>query len=506
MPLYESEKQPCETSKGEEKKEVKPEDRLVTTHHTIRINGQEFAYTATIGTLVLKQESEGKDEKAGEFEGEKPRAEIFFVAYTRDDAPDPARRPLTFAFNGGPGSSSVWLHMGMLGPRRVLLDPDGNPLPPPGLLVDNEYSLLDRTDLVFIDPVTTGYSRPVVGEKAGQFHGYKKDIEAVGDFIRLYVTRNRRWASPKFLAGESYGTTRAVGLSDYLLQRHGLFLNGLMLVSTALDFSTLRFHPGNELPFILHLPTYAATAWYHHCLQPDLQRSLPDTLRQAEAFASDEYLRALFEGDALDPARKAEIVTRLAAFTGLSEDYIRSTNLRVEIMRFTKELLRAQRRTVGRLDSRFTGMDRDAAGERYEQDPSYIAILGPYTAMLNDYVRRELGFESDLPYEVLTDRVRPWSFAENENSYVMLGETLRKAMSSNPHMLVWVACGYYDLATPYYAARYVFSHLQIEPELFDHITIEDYEAGHMIYIHMPSLQKLRRDLDAFFDKALLLSR
>ena len=474
-----------------------PVDVLSQTAHTIVINGETIAYTATAGRLVLKAE----DEK----EGEKPKASIFFVAYTRDRGPDvdeathAAARPITFSFNGGPGSSSVWLHLGLLGPRRVVLEEDGRPVPPPYRLVDNDYNLLDKSDLVFIDPVTTGFSRAVPGEADKQFHGFKADIESVGDFIRLYVSRNHRWASPRYLIGESYGTTRAAGLSGYLQERHGLYLNGIMLVSVVLNFMTLRFAPGNDLPYLLFLPTYAATAHYHGRLGQDVPGDLPALLAEVEGFAMNEYALALLRGDTLPTEERAAIAARLARYTGLSADYIERTNLRIDIHRFVKELLRDRRRTVGRLDSRYTGIDRDAAGEHHEFDPSYALIQGPYTGLLNDYVRRELRFESDLPYEILSDRVHPWSFDEHQNSYVNVGETLRQAMSMNPHLRVFVANGYYDLATPYLATRYTFDHLELDESLRGNVSMAHYEAGHMMYIHDPSLAQLRDDLAAFLE-------
>jgi carboxypeptidase C (cathepsin A) len=369
--------------------------------------------------------------------------------------------------------------------------------PPPYQLVDNEFSLLDVTDLVFIDPVSTGYSRPVVGEKAKEFHGFKKDIESVGDFIRLYATRYQRWTSPKFLIGESYGTTRAAGLSGYLQERHGMYLNGIMLISSILSFATARFNPGNDLPYILFLPTYAATAWYHKRLAPELQNDLRATLRQVETFALGEYTLALMKGAALTASERASIAQKLARYTGLSADYIERTNLRINIHRFCKELLRDERRTVGRIDSRFKGIDRDAAGELYDYDPSMTNIIGPYTATFNDYVRGDLKFETDLPYEIMTPRVHPWSFDEHENQYVNVAETLRKAMTTNPHLKVTVANGYYDLATPYLATRYTFDHLGIDPTLEKNLSMTYYEAGHMMYIHLPSLAQLKNDLANF---------
>ena len=478
-----------------------PADQIAETRHTIEIDGRKIDYVARTGTMVLKEEVEGEDKASG---GEKPKASIFFVAYTKvqtgvdNEAAQDRSRPLTFSFNGGPGSSSVWLHLGLLGPRRVRVTDDGdNPLPPPYRLEDNPYSLLDVTDLVFIDPVSTGFSRALEGERASQFHNFKKDIEAVGEFIRLYTTRFKRWSSPKFLIGESYGTTRAAGLAGYMQDRHGMNFNGIMLVSTILNFQTARFVPGNDLPYALFLPTYAATAWYHGRLCEELQRDLDATLAEVEAFATNEYTLALMKGDRLSGEDRVRIADALARYTGLSRGYVEQTNLRIKIFRFVKELLRERRRTTGRLDTRFTGIDRDAAGESYEFDPSYAVIQGAYTATLNDYVRAELEFESDLPYEILTDRVRPWRFDEHQNEYLNVGETLREAMSKNPFLRVFVASGYYDLATPYLATQYTFDHLQLDESLRENIMMKYYEAGHMMYIHEKSLAALKKDLASF---------
>jgi len=322
-------------------------------------------------------------------------------------------------------------------------------------------------------------------------------VQSVGDFIRLYATRNKRWSSPKFLAGESYGTTRAAGLSGYLQQRYGMYLNGIILVSTILNFETADFNTGNDLPYILYLPTYTAIAWYHRRLPADLEGDLHKAVEESENFAKGEYSTALMAGDALPNAQHLEIVKKLARLTGLSPDYIERTNMRVEIGRFTKELLRSERRTVGRIDGRFTGIDRDAAGDSPEYDPSIAAIIGPYTAALNDYVRGDLKFDSDLPYEVLTGRVYPWSFKPYENRYVDVGETLRSAMTQNPFLHVFVAKGYYDLATPFFAADYTFDHLGLDPALRNHLSGAYYESGHMVYAHMPSLGKLKQDTAQF---------
>jgi carboxypeptidase C (cathepsin A) len=382
------------------------------------------------------------------------------------------------------------------------MDEKDQPLPPPYRLTDNQQSVLDETDLVFIDPVSTGYSRAVPGEKTAQFHGFKKDIESVGDFIRLYTTRYNRWASPKFLIGESYGTTRAAGLAGYLQDRHGMYLNGIMLVSTILNFQTARFFTGNDLPYVLFLPTYAATAWYHHKLPEELQADLSRTLKEVEAFALGEYNLALMKGAALADEERAEVVEKLARYTGLTPDYIEQTNLRINIHRYVKELLRDQHRTVGRFDSRFTGIDRDAAGEKHEYDPSYVVVQGAYTAMLNDYVRVELKYENDQLYEIISDRVQPWSYEEHQNQYLNVAETLREAMTKNPFLKVFVANGYYDLATPYFATHYTFNHLGIDASLQDNICMGHYEAGHMMYIHGPSLVQLKADLASFIQAAI----
>jgi carboxypeptidase C (cathepsin A) len=397
----------------------------------------------------------------------------------------------------------VWLHMGVLGPRRVDLDEDGNLPAPPYRLTDNEFSILDETDLVFIDPVGTGYSRPVVGEKAKDFHTFKKDIESVGDFIRLYTTRYRRWGSPKFIIGESYGTTRAAGLAGYLQDRLGMYLNGIALVSSVLDFQTLEFLPSNDLPYLLYVPAYAATAWYHKRLAADLQKDLQATLREAEAFAYGEYATALLKGASLGADERATVAAKLSRLTGLSAQWIERANLRIEIMRFTKELMRDRGRTVGRLDSRFTGIDRDGVGATPEYDPGFSGPMGPYTATFNDYVRGELKYEVDLPYEIISIKANEsWKFAEHENKFVEVSETLRAAITVNPHLKVWIASGYFDLATPYFATEYTLDHMGLDPSLRGNITVDEYESGHMMYLHKPSLAKMKRDLAKFVKSAV----
>lgn len=476
-----------------EKKPV-PEEKTSITRHTLVLNGKELTYTVTAGTLLLKEEDEA--------EGEKPKAMIFYVAYELQGDTPVAERPITFSFNGGPGSSSVWMHLGMLGPKRVLLDEEGMPLPPPYQLVPNDFSLLDKTDLVFIDPVSTGFSRPVPGQKAEEFHNVKQDIKSVGDFIQRFTTRNKRWASPKFLIGESYGTTRAAGLSGYLQERHGMYLNGIMLISSIINFLTARFNPGNDLPYALFLPSYTATAWYHKRLSPDLQADLSAALLESEAFAGKDYILALMKGMRLVGEEREQVVRKLARLTGLSETYIEQTDLRIDIHRFCKQLRRDEDLAVGRLDSRYIGKDRDSAGEIYERDPSYSATLGPYTAMLNDYLRSELEFESDLTYEILTSLFKTWKYDNAQNQYVNTGETLREGFLLNPALKVFVANGYFDLATPYFATQYTFDHLGLPAEFMDKIRFAYYQAGHMMYLHLPSLRQLKADLDAFIDEAV----
>jgi carboxypeptidase C (cathepsin A) len=468
------------------------EDRIVTTKHKAAIGGSSIAYTASAGTLVLRDE-EGK-----------AKASMFIVAYVRDGrdgVQDLSKRPITFAYNGGPGSSAVWLHMGAFGPRRVVLDDEGRDLGPPYRLTDNGESILDVTDLVFIDPVITGYSRPAPGEEAKQFHGLREDVESVGQLIHLYATRNGRWSSPKFLSGESYGTTRSAALVHHLQDRYGMYFNGVVLISSILNFQTARFQVGNDLPYPLFLPTYTATAWYHKRLPADLQGDLRKALDEAESFALGEYTLALAQGNDLAPERRREVAQKVARLTGLSPEYVERVNLRPVIHPFTKELLRAERKTVGRLDSRFQGIDRMAEGEEPEFDPSYAAILGPFSGVLNGYVATDLEFKSDLPYEILTARVRPWSYREFENSYVNVAEELRQAMARNPALKVFVGSGYYDLATPYFATEYTFDHLAFDPGFSERVTKAYYECGHMMYIRKADREKLKRDLAAFYRAA-----
>ncbi|HEX3780681.1 MAG TPA: peptidase S10 [Pseudonocardiaceae bacterium] len=476
-------------SNGGSEQPSEPTDDLVSTQHTIRVESGELHYTATTGRIVLRKEVLTD----GAFDGHLAKAEVFLTSYTLDGA-DTASRPVTFAFNGGPGSSSVWLHLGLLGPRRVLAGDVDDPVPPPYGLVDNAETLLAHSDIVFIDPISTGFSRARKGEKPADFHGFTSDIESVGEVIRLWTSRNGRWMSPKFLAGESYGTLRAAGLAAHLHQRYGMYLNGLMLISSVLDMGTIDFYEGNDAPFVFYLPTYAAVAHYHG---RHGDRPLAEVLAEAEEFAERDYPWALARGHRLSAADRAATVTRLAALTGLSEEYVDQVDLRLEHVRFFTELLRDQRKVVGRLDARFSGPERDYGREQFSEDASYSAILGPYSAAFNHYVRAELNYESDLPYEILTGNVQPWSCKEFEGASVTVADRLAGAMRANPHLKVHVAFGYHDGATPYYAAEHVLAHLAIPSELHENISREYYEAGHMMYVHEPSRLRQSADLARF---------
>jgi carboxypeptidase C (cathepsin A) len=466
-----------------------PTDDLVTTAHRLRAGDRDLDYTATAGRIVLRQEVH----EDGVFKGHREKAEVFLTAYVLDGA-DPATRPVVFAFNGGPGSSSVWLHLGLLGPRRVLMGDAGDLRPPPYALADNAETLLAVADLVFIDPVSTGYSRAVREGKPADFHGFTGDLEAVGEVIRLWTTRNGRWMSPKLLAGESYGTLRAAALAEHLQTRYGLYPNGLVLLSMVLDLATIRFTEGNELPYGLFLPTYAAIA-HHHGRHPG--RSLEEVVAEAVEYAERDYPWALARGHRLTGDERRHHVETVARLTGLSTGYVDRVDLRVEHLRFFTELLREEGRTVGRLDGRFTGWEPDGASEHISSDPAHLAITGPYAAALNHYVRTELEYASDLPYEVLTARVHPWSYAEFEGRGVSVADRLAAAMRANPHLRVHVACGYHDGATPFTAAEHTIAHLRIPPELRGNIETAYYPAGHMMYVHEESRLQQSRDVAAF---------
>jgi carboxypeptidase C (cathepsin A) len=464
-------------------KEPAPE-RSSTTEHEIVIDGQRVRYQAVAGSLPVALEDQ-----------DKPKGRMFYVAYTRLDTANAATRPLTFCFNGGPGSSSIWLHMGCLGPKRVAVDASG--IPRPGAVaLDNPQSLLDFTDLVFIDPVATGFSKAEDGP-GHDYHGVNADMESVGEFIRRYVTRHTRWASPKYVIGESYGTTRAAVLAKHLQERRGMYLDGIILVSLALKFQTLMFHEGNDLPYVLYVPAYAATAAYHGVIPRD---NLDRTLAEAERWAYDRYLPALVRGSSLKQSEQDQISEELAAIIGVSADFVKRCNNRVELGRFCRELLRHKRQVVGRLDSRFVGHDSDAQGERPETDPSYVAIYGAYASAFQHHLRTHLNYEDDDAYEVLNFKANEkWVWA-HDNQYVDVASALRRSMLDNEHLRVFVASGWYDLATPVPAADYTIHQLGLEPHRRPAIEHHRYPAGHMMYLHEPTLAAMRRDLLAFYER------
>ncbi len=458
--------------------------------HSMLINNRTLNYNTTAGFMHMSNEDE------------KEKAKFYFTAYTLNNVTDPKERPITFVFNGGPGSASVWLHMGGLGPRMIKMTDDGEATPPPYEIINNPNSWLDKSDLVFIDPIETGYSRPAEGEDKKQFLGYVEDISSVGDFIRAYVSEYKRWNSPKFLSGESYGTTRAAGLAGYLQDRYGLYLNGIIMISAVTNFATLNFSRGHDLPYIMYLPTYAAIAAYHDAL-PQKVTDLDAFVEEVRQYAKGEYASMLMKGDQLTNEDKAKLAEKLNQYTGLSKEYLDDTHYRIQINRFVKELLRDRQQTVGRLDGRILGLDYDHAGEGYDFDPSYSkAIYGPYSMAINDYINRELGFETNQAYEVLTGRVRPWNYSNVQNEYLNNSETLRMAINKNPYLKVMFINGYYDLATPLFATEYTVDHMMLAPELRKNITMKYYESGHMVYIHKPSLDKMAVDVREFYDNAL----
>lgn len=490
---------PAETRQAEQPaKADKPakagEDKgLSVTEHETTIAGKPVKYTATAGAYPLKEDNG------------KIKADLFFVAYEKHPRPtnvqEAAKRPITFVFNGGPGAAAVWLHLGTAGPMRVKLSRMGETLPPPYQVVTNEYSWLAATDMVFIDPVGTGYSRPAPGEDGKQFYGVEEDLRWVAEFIRLYTTRNLRWPSPKFLAGESYGTTRAAGLSAHLLQRQGIVLNGIMLISTVLNFQTLYFGNGNELPNVVFLPTYTATAHYHGKLPEDLQKDLKAALKESEQYALNVYPGVLAKGVALTADEKSEAARTLARLTGLPEEIIRKADLRIDADLFRKTLLVDTEQVVGRFDSRLKGFDPEPLSPYPDHDPSFNLFFAAYAGAFNDYVRRNLQYETDLQYDVLTGRVQPWNYGRSGNGYLNVADDLERAMRLSPHTKLMVASGMYDLATPYLGAMYTVRHMDLSPELRKNITETFYPGGHMLYHEAGSLKQLQEDVTKFIEKA-----
>jgi carboxypeptidase C (cathepsin A) len=463
----------------------------VVTHQQATVNGRVLRYTATAGRLPIKRE-DGKIE-----------AEMFFVAYTLDGE-NPGQRPLTFAFNGGPGSSSVWLHLGALGPRRVVLQSGGFMPAAPYHLQDNQYSLLDKSDLVLVDAIATGWSRAEDEATTKKFLGVQGDLDAFGEFIRLYITRYGRWASPLFLFGESYGTTRAAGLSGYLSDR-GISFNGIVLLSTAMDFQTLEFQKNNDVPYILIVPSYTMIAAYHHKLAPELTQDLAKTRAEVEQWASTTYAQALAKGDAMSPQERQSVIDQMARYTGLSKEVIDQANLRIDVAQFTHYLLIDQKLRVGRLDGRYTGPDPQGLMDTPFYDPAESALLPPFTAMFNNYVRTDLGYKTDMPYFVFAmgeGLWRQWNWGSAVKGFPDTATALRAAMVKDPYLKVLGLEGSYDLATPYYAANYVIDHLSLPSNFRKDISVETYDSGHMVYVNEQALAKLKQDVVRFMDSAM----
>lgn len=469
-----------------------PPKGQVVTQHTIRINGQALNYTAAAGTLPLRN-SHGK-----------LQARVFYIAYTVNSSGHPSKRPLTFCFNGGPGSSTVWLHIGGIGPERVALQPNGLLPPPPFRIANNPETILPFTDLVFIDAVGTGYSRAVNRATGRKFWGIDGDLRAFGEFIRMYLNRNNRWTSPLFLLGESYGTTRAAGLAGYL-ERQGIALNGISLLSTVLDFRTLSFAHNNDLPYVLYIPSYADTAWYHHKLSPTLEKQpVSKVSAQVKAWAENTYAPALMAGSSLSAARKQAVARQLALYTGLSYKYVMESDLRIPNQRFDKALLRNRNLIVGRLDSRYTAWSYNSVGEYPHYDPSDAALTPPFTSMVYNYMRRGLNYKTDLYYYILGGGIGPWNFSRGRaywGGYANLSGSLRRAFEKNPYLKLFIGMGYYDLATPYMAVQYTINQMHLAPSARSNISTGFFHTGHMIYVDKAALRELHNDLYAFYKKA-----
>jgi len=463
----------------------------IVTHHQITMDGAVMKYTATTGRLPIKR-SDGKIE-----------AEMFFVAYTLDGQ-DASKRPLTFAFNGGPGSASIWLHMGALGPKHVSLKPDGFMPAPPYHVEDNPSTLLDKSDVVFIDAIATGFSRAANAELTRKYLGTDGDIKAFSEFIRLFLTRYERWNSPLFLFGESYGTTRAAGIAGYLADR-GVAFNGITLLSMALRFQTLDDTKSNDEPYSLLIPSYTMIAGYHHKLPADLSQDMTKTRQMSQQWASTSYVQALAKGDALTVDERQQVIADMARFTGLSKEVIDQANLRINVPKFTHFLLLDQKLRVGRLDGRFTGTDPDGLLDTEFSDPTEPAIVPPYTSVFYNYVRTELGYKTDMPYNVFPEEgsgFEKWEWGSAAGGFPDTATALRQAVVKNPYMKVHVMEGYYDLATPYFAANYTMDHLDLGAQFRKNFSYSTYEAGHMVYLPLDGLKKMKADTAGFMQQSL----
>lgn len=469
----------------------------VVTHHSVRVGGRDLRYTANAGRMPIK-DAEGKIE-----------AEMFYVAYTLDGA-DPGTRPLTFSFNGGPGSASIWLHMGAMGPRKVVLQPEGWMPPAPYRLEDNPNTPLDKTDIVMVDAIGTGWSRPADAAAARKFWNMRGDIEAFGEFIRMYLTRNERWSSPLYLFGESYGTTRSAGIAGYLAD-HGISFNGIVLLSTVLSFQTLEFAKTNDVPYPLILPSFTWIAGYHHKLPSDLQADVKKAADECRQWALGDYWAALNKGDALTPQEHADVVDKLSRCTGLSKEVVEWSNLRIDVRTFTHYLLADQKLHVGRLDGRYKDPDPNGFMDTPFYDPTSAETGPPFTSVFNDYVRRELNYKTDMPYWTSAQQSGNfrWSWTGVEGfggGYPDTATALRQAIVKDRYLKVLVMEGYYDLATPFAAADYTMDHLDITADYHKNISFAQYFSGHMVYLDSQSHTKMKQDFANFIDATSQRSR
>ena len=461
---------------------LKKDNKNIINKKNYIIDGKSMSFTVETGYLSWRDDN--LDQKAN----------IFFVAYIKDGETE-EKRPISFAFNGGPGSSSLWLHIGCLGPKRIVIDETGNAPAPPYQLTNNESSWLDLTDIVFIDPVGTGFSRPVKGEKEAQFYGYKNDIATVGEFIRLYLNKQKRWASPKYVIGESYGTTRAAGLSKYLIDEHGIYLNGISLISSALDFETLREYGDNDKAFLCYLPSMTATSFYHKKLNSELQKDLPTTLKKVESFIYNNYVNALIKCNLISNKERNLIADSLHFYTGLSKDYILKNNLRIPSWRYRKALFQDTSVSIGRFDSRLTIAETDPVDDDCAYDASFTKIRAAFSTCINYYLRSDLKYTNDLPYTIIGN-VSPWEYSNGK--YLNVIPDLSEAMIQNPDMKVWLASGYFDLATPYFGTELAVNHANIPIALQKNFYKTYYNAGHMMYLYKPCLEKLKKDALLFY--------
>lgn len=454
----------------------------VTKQASVLIAGKKIPYKATAGKIQLK----GDDGKA--------RASIFHVSYEREDVSDRTNRPVMFAFNGGPGSSAVWLHIGVLGPRIVNLEGDGTRSTPPPLRVsENPLSILDVCDLVFVDPVSTGYSRAENEVKPADFHGLNEDIESLGDFVRMWVSAHDRWASPKYLLGESYGGMRVAGLSNHMQARYGMPLNGVILLSSLLDFATLDANPGSEISRSVYLPAYTAVAHFHGKIKGDRDALVAESTQ----FAYAEYASAMIMGSSISPELSAKIAAKLEALTSIPAATWQRHNLRIDPMVFRAELLKNEGKVIGRFDARVTADVGDKTARVAEYDPSYSLAYGAFSTAMMDYLGRDIGYDEDRPYEILTKKVMPWRWDAN-NSVVNVADRLSYAMRDNPHLKVLVMSGHNDLATPPESMAYSLRHMLDLPQAArSQIQTVFYESGHMFYLNPADLKKTREDLVRF---------